>query len=226
VGALLADRAEQQVGKPTVPAGATAGAVSQRDSNSSISDPLPRSGAVSRSASRWQAFPERGEHVVGARFAQLLDTEVTAGNPDAFDAGSMGRRDVEWSVADCEAPFRVDRLTEHQRRPLESLLGQLEAVVRVRAVTTKAEKAVEAGPVELDVRCRLPVPGHQPKQIAPLEQPRQQLLDTGKDAVARLTRERGSASTIGYESVVDLLAHAFSRRRSAWRRLAVEPVGG
>ena len=76
--------------------------------------------------------------MVGARLAELLGTEVTAGNPDAFDPGSMGRGDVEWSVADREALFRVNRAAEDEGSSLERLLGQLRAIVRIRAVTAEA----------------------------------------------------------------------------------------
>jgi hypothetical protein len=54
---------------------------------------------------------------------ELLDAEVTARNSDAFDTGSMGRRNVEGSVADREASFRVDWPAENERSPLERLLG-------------------------------------------------------------------------------------------------------
>ena len=83
---------------------------------------------------------------------QLLDAEVAAGDPDAFDAGSMGCCDVERSIADGETTLRVDWRAEDERCPLERLPGQLRAVVRVRSVAPEAEEAVEPSPVQLDVR--------------------------------------------------------------------------
>ena len=108
---------------------------------------------------------------------------MAARHPDALDAGGVGALHVARRVAHDDGLLRIDVVTVDEGCPLERDAGDLAPIARVGAVAAEREEPVEPCPMQLDVRGGLDVSGHDPEQVAAVEQPRQHLLDARQDSV-------------------------------------------
>ena len=160
--------------------------------------------------------------MVGPAGGELAGVKVTAGHSDARDAGGVGSLRVVRGVTDGEALGWRQFFAIDEGCPGKSYLGELTTVCGIRAVAPEREEPVELGSVKLDVGRCLQVAGHDPEQIAVVQEPWQELLDAVEEPLACRLRhclvevvqasfqqlgELGSARLTGEDSFEGLAPH-------------------
>lgn len=94
--------------------------------------------------------------MVRARRPELLDRVLAGRHADRNCAGGVRRVDITRSVTDDQQAGGVERVTVDPPGAIEGQAGELGTAGGVRAVAAEAEKLVQVGASELDVRSRLP----------------------------------------------------------------------